>query len=602
MIQVHFAEMSNVRQKFESGKVDSTDSAPAKAVSVKDEYDQGGEFTNEPVENPDVVKETDQPGEEMPEVGMAKNMLSKFKTIQEEQSKPVTSGKRSSPAREEKTEYESQPKDHMQQYEGKSEEGVFESEPKAPDNVVRSGDVSEEYTPEKGNAKNIMNRFKEIESEQGKAKSDQKRELTPDRTGKVEYVSEPRGEHIKYDEAKVEAGVFENVPKSEENVVRAEDRAEEVMPESGTAKNLLSKFKQLETEAGNKPPPSPSKQRELTPDRSGKTEYCSEPKGFLEKYEPQTESGEFESQPQSRPEVVRCEDAAEEVMPEAGSAKNIMERFKEIQKQSSSPTSSKKSKAFTPPRETSPGRTVSGVSESTPEARPDVVRSGESLSEPLPEQGTTRNMLNKFKEIQTSNSQSVSPGKNKEFTPPPESGVYENKPKEHLVVETRQSESGVLESTPTKSTADVARERDSATPEAELPEQGTAKNLMSKWKQLESSSAKSTGSSSPRFKEFTPPRDNKGPMSPKSPAETGQTNGGVHPSDLPGQYQPQEAPSTYENNPEVRSGVIREGNKDNEKEMPAPNTTSSMLQRFKSIQNKAKEDQTTPAPVTRKVL
>lgn len=594
--------MSNVRQKFESGKV-SSESASAKAVSVKDEYDQGGEFENEPVKNPDVVRETDQPGEELPEVGMAKNIVNKFKTIQEEKSKPVAAGKRLSPPRDgEKVEYESQPHERMEQYAGKSEEGVFESQPKVSENVIRSGDTAEDYQPEKGYAKNLLNKFKEIETEGSKYKAEKKREVTPDRSGKVEYVSEPRGEHIKYDDTKVESGVFENVPKSEEDVVRSEDRAQEVMPESGTAKNLLSKFKQLETEAGNRPPPSPTRVREITPDRSGKVEYVSEPKGFLEKYEPQAESGEFENKPQSRPEVVRSEDHAEEIMPEAGSAKKTMERFKELQKQSTSPSSGKQHKAFTPPRETSPGRSVSGVLENEPQARPDVVRSGESVHEDLPEHGTTRNILNKFKEIQSSGSQSSSPGrKAKEFTPPPESGVYENKPKEHLVVETRQSESGVLESTPTKSTADVARERDSVTPESELPEQGLAKNLVSKWKQLESSSsAKSTSSSSPRFKEFTPPRDSRGPMSPKSPAGSA-TNGGVHPSELPGQYQPQAEPSMYENNPEVRTGVFREGDQDHEKELPAPNTTASMLERFKSIQQKAKDDQTTPAPVSRKV-
>lgn len=596
--------MSNVRQKFESGKVKSDDSGPVKQHSVKDEYDQGGEFENEPVQNPDVVRETDQPGEELPEVGMAKNLMNKFKQIQEEKAKPVSSGKRPSPPRsDEKVEYESQPKERFEQYAGKSEEGVFESQPANAENVVRSGDHMDDYQPEKGYAKNIMNRFKEIETERANYKSEQKREITPDRTGKVEYVSEPRGEHIKYDDTKVESGVYENVPKAEEDVVRAEDRAEEVMPESGMAKNLLSKFKQMETEAGNKPPPSPGRQREITPDRSGKYEYTNEPKGFLEKYEPQVESGTFESTPQSHAEVVRSEDMAEDVLPEAGSAKKTMERFKEMQAQSSSPVHKPHaSKAFTPPRETSPGRTVSGVLENTPTSRPDVVRSGEHVAEELPEQGTTRNILNKFKEIQASGSQSSSPGrKHKEFTPPPESGVYENKPSEHLVVETRQAESGVLESTPTKSTADIARERESVSPESELPEQGLAKNLVSKWKQLESSSsAKSTSSSSPRFKEFTPPRDSRGPMSPKSPAGA-TTNGGIDPMDLPGQYQPMGAPSLYENNPEIRTGVFREGNEDHEKELPPPNTTASMLERFKSIQQKAKEDQTTPAPVSRKV-
>lgn len=587
--------MNNVRQKFESGRTNEEEQTPRR-ISVKEEYDQGGEFENEPVQNPDVVKETDQPKEELPEIGMAKNLVNRFKSIQEEKAQPVVSQKRQSPPRTEKVEYESQPAEHLPQYEAKVEAGVFESEPKGRENVVRSGEQAEDYKPEQGYAKNIMNKFKEIQTETSQYKSHEKRELTPDRSGKVEYVSEPRGEKIIYDETKTESGVFENVPKEEEDVVRSGDKADEVLPESGMAKSLLSKFKQMETEVGNRPPPSPVKE---ATEWSYKKQVSHEQKGYLERYEPQTEAGEFENQPVVRPEVVRSGEQAEEILPEVGTAKKTMERFKEIQKQSSSPVSSKH-KEITPPREHSPGRNVAGVFESTPKERGDVIKSGEAGVEELPEQGTTRNILNKFKEIQSSGSQSGSPGKKqKEFTPPPESGVYENKPKEHLVIESRTAESGILESTPSKSQADVARERE-ATPESDLPEQGMAKNLVSRWKQLESASgsAKSTSSTSPRFKEFTPPRDSRGPLSPKSPA--GVTNG-VHPSELPGQYQPQESSVIYENKPEVKEGVYREADTDWTEGMPAPNTTSSMLQRFKSMQEEAKASEVTPEPVHRKV-
>ncbi|XP_053384091.1 protein P200-like isoform X3 [Mercenaria mercenaria] len=589
---VHFAEMNSVREKFESGGKSDEDQAPRR-VSVKDEYDQGGEFENEPVQNPDVVKETDRPKEELPEVGSAKSLVNRFKSIQEEKAQPVASSKRPSPPRDsEKVEYESQPTEHLPQYEGQTESGVFESEPKGHEDVVRSGDLAEDYKPEEGSAKNILNKFKEIQTESSQHKVHEKREITPDRSGKVEYVSEPRGEHIVYNETQTESGVFENVPKEEEDVVRSGEKADEILPEVGMAKSLLSKFKQMETEVGHRPPPSPNKEKPK------KAEFVNSPRGYLEKYEPQVEAGEFENKPADRGEVVRSEDHTEDILPEVGSAKKTMERFREIQKQSSSPVSSK-AKEITPPREQSPGRNVAGVFENTPAERDDLVRSGEVQPDELPEQGTTRNILNRFKEIQTSGSQSSSPGKKpKEFTPPPEAGVYENNPQEHLIIETRQAESGILESTPSKSQADVARERE-ATPESELPEQGFAKNLVSRWKQLEStsSSAKSTSSTSPRFKEFTPPRDSRGPLSPKSPA--GVTNG-VHPSDLPGQYQPQESTVIHENKPEVKEDVYREADTDWTDGMPAPNTTSSMLQRFKSIQEEAKINEKTPEPIHRK--
>ena len=413
----------------------------------------------------------------------------------------------------------------------------------------------------------------------------------------MEYVSEPRGEHIAYEESKTESGVFENVPKLEEDVVRSGEKTEEPMPEEGMARNLLSKFKQLETAAGNKPPPSP--QRSISQEK--KPTRPAETRGYLERYEPQLEAGEFENTPEVKADVIRSGEASQEILPEVGTAKKTMERFKEIQKQSSSPVSSK-AKEITPPRETSPGRTVSGVLENNPQLKPDVVRSVDAVQDELPEQGSARNILNRFKEIQASGSQSSSPGKKpKEMTPPPESGVYENTPAQHLEIETRQAESGILENTPTKSTADVARERDSMSPEQELPEQGMAKSLVSKWKQLESSSAKSTASVSPRqqFKEFTPPRDSRGPLSPKSPA--GAVTNGVHPSELPGQYQPQTSPTTYENDPVRNPEVFREADTDWEAGMPAANTTASMLEKFKSIQQKASDDSKTPPPVSKKV-
>jgi len=64
-------------------------------------------------------------------------------------------------------EYESEPTERLEQYQGQSEAGEFESHPQANADVVRSGDKGEDYQPEKGYAKNIMNRFKGMEAYTG---------------------------------------------------------------------------------------------------------------------------------------------------------------------------------------------------------------------------------------------------------------------------------------------------------------------------------------------------------------------------------------------------------------------------------------------------
>lgn len=107
----------------------------------------------------------------------------------------------------------------------------------------------------------------------------------------------------------------------------------------------------------------------------------------------------------------------------------------------------------------------------------------------MPETGTTRNLLNKFKEIQHSGSNSpASPRLKKEFTPPPQSGVYENTPTKGIVYEERVAESGILENNPERREG-VAREEEPSAGTVEFPERGYAKNMVSKWKQLKPSTA-----------------------------------------------------------------------------------------------------------------
>lgn len=586
--------MSNVRQRFESG-ASGDDNTPHRHHSVKDDYDEGGEFESTPMVNPDTIKETDTVGEALPEVGTAKNLRSKFQQLEKESAMPKASERRGvTPPRQSKVEYESTPKERLQQYEGKSDAGVFESQPKVKEGIIRYGEsLEEEPEIEKGYAKSIVGRYKEIEESRSKVVTREKKELTPDRTGKVEYVSEPRGQSITDYEVKVEAGIFESTPKVEEDVVRADEKPDEILPEAGIAKNLLSKFKQLETEVANRPPPSPLKS--TTPDRAGRREFVSGPtRGYLEKYE-------GKEGPREPVEVVRSDEVREEVMPEVGSAKKQMERFKELEKQSSSPPAPHYRKEFTPPRESSPGKTVAGVLENTPTERLEgVVKSTDVYESELPERGIAKNIANKYKQRIESESSpgSGSPSRGKkEFTPPPEAGVYENVPTQSLVIEQRKAESGVLESSPT-SRYDVAREHDPS-PEVELPERGYAKNMVSKFRQLETESAKSSSSGSPqRFKEFTPPRDTHGLLSPKSPAGVSE---GVHPSELPGQYQQQVTAGVYENQPAARPDLVREADTDWSEGLPAPNTAKSMKQRFQEMENKALKELETPEPVHRKV-
>ena len=591
---MHFTELSNVRQRFESGA--SADEEPSqKSFSVKDDYDEGGEYESTPTVNPDVVKETDNTGEELPEVGMAKNLLAKFKQLEVEGEAPRPSEKRLTPPRQTKVEYESTPKERLEQYEGKSDTGIFESQPSKIEGIVRYGEqLEEEPTLEKGHAKSIVSKYKEIEEESGKVRTRERKELTPDRSGKVEYVSEPRGQSIEQYEVRTESGVFESTPKVEEDVIRADEKPDEIMPEEGMAKNLLSKFKQLESEVANRPPPSPLRS---TPERT-KREFVSGPtRGYLEKYEGRSESGTFENEPAQQREVVKSDEVPEEIMPEAGMAKKQMERFKELEKESSSPVHSTR-KEFTPPRESSPGKTVAGILENTPTERQEgVVKSTDVYDTELPEQGMAKNIANRFKQLESESSSGSPTRSKKEFTPPPEAGVYENIPAERLVVEQRKAEAGVLESTPTRN-PDIAREHD-ASPEVELPERGYAKNLVSKFRQLESESAKGSSSPSPKkYKEFTPPRDTRGLLSPKSPA--GVTDG-VQPSELPGQYQQQVKAGVYENEPEVRPDLCREADTNWNEGLPAANTALSMRQRFQEMENKALKELETPEPIHRKV-
>ncbi|XP_062592118.1 titin-like isoform X11 [Saccostrea cucullata] len=559
---------------------------------------EGGVYENEPVHEPGVVRESDPKniGEELPEVGTAKNMLQRFTQIQEESKKPVVGKRQATPPRGSgPMEYVSEPRAIIEKPEQKIEGGIFENQPVSEEGVVKSYDTMEDVKPEQGYARNVLAKFKEIETQvKNRPPPSPKKELTPDRFTKGEYVSEPRSTFQTY-EGKTESGIFESQPKEEKDVIKSYEHEQEVLPEQGTARNLVSRFKEYESKS--KSPSTPREKKELTPDRFTKGEYVSEPRATFQQYEGQVEAGVYESKPVECPEIVKSGEYYEEPLPEQGYAKNVISKFKDIQKGSGSPSSSpaNKPREITPPRQD----TFSGVLENKPQERSDIVHSYDVHEEDMPESGTTRNLLNKFREIQHSGSNSpASPRLKKEFTPPPQSGIYENTPQKHLEVEQRMAESGILENNPDRREG-VAREEEPSAGAVEFPERGYAKNMVSKWKQLETEHSKSA-SPSPRYKEFTPPREEpriKSPLSPKSPAGT---NSSVHPRDLPGQYQEQGGPGIYENQPTHREDIAREEETDWSEGLPKEGTSKSLINKFRSVQEEAKKSQEVPKPVSRR--
>lgn len=590
LFQIHFSEMSSIAYKFEMGQV-SSDTVDAKSP-IKDEFGEGGVYENEPIVDPNVVRAVDKVniGEELPEVGTAKNILEKFKTIQSEKQKPSSKKIDIKSPDAGPSELVSEPRERLEQYEPKPEAGVWESNPQIAEGVVKADEITEDILPQQGTAKSVAARFKQLENQIGNKPppSPTQRSITPDRvTGKVEFVSEPRATLERY-EGKSDAGVFESEPTTATDVVRHGEYVEDAVPEKGSARNLVSKFKQLENEVTNKPPPSPK--RELTPDRSGKVEYISEPRGHVEKFEGKSDAGVFENQPSDREDIVKSSDAMEDTpMYERGYAKNVADRFREIQKHATSPPEEqRRAKEFTPPHD------PSHVYESTPMENPDVVKETDALDTLLPEKGTAKSLASKFKQLSIDANTPKTSVRTREFTPPKESGVYENDPSAPLVAKNTPAESGVLENQP-HHRQDVAREH-SDNVDSYLPETGNAKNLLNKFRQIESESGK--GSPSKTYKEFTPPREEpriQALLSPRSPASGAGDS--VSPADLPGQYQQHGKPGIYESQPEQREDVEREQESDWLIGMPQGNVTKGMLNKFKEIQSQAKQAQEVPKPV-----
>ena len=73
-------------------------------------------------------------------------------------------------------------------------------------------------------------------------------------------------------------------------------------------------------------------------------------------------------------------------------------------------------------------------------------------------------------------------------------------------------------------------------------------------------------------------------------------NGSVHPSDLPGQYQPQNEESVFESEPERNPDVVREEDTDWTAGMPKKGAANKMLAKFQKIQSEAKQNDDAASP------
>ncbi|CAG5114551.1 unnamed protein product [Candidula unifasciata] len=578
-------------------------SGASRSQAEEEEEEEEGIYENQPAQRDDVVREADTDRTaDLPATGTAHNLREKFILAQQEAAAPSRSTREiTPPSHAVGGEYVSEPRGHFDKYEGKPESGIFESQPVVKTDVITSTTPQEEAKYTSGHAKSTAAKFKEIENQTYTPSG--KRELTPDRSGQVEYVSEPKAQFEVY-EGKAESGVFESEPVVNPDVIRAGEEVQEKLPERGTAKNLAEKFLQISAETASSPV-SPRGKREITPDRSGRVEYVSEPRGaHTEDYEVKVDAGVFENQPQRNLDVITSDTVAEDAVPERGYAKNVAAKFKELEITVKSPSLSPgRRKEFTPPREDERFH-LSGVVENTPDFKSDVIHADDHLEDARPERGTAKNMAQRFRQLET---ESKTPGSfraKKEFTPPPgDTGVYENQPKQFQADYNKPPESGIIENQPLKRD-DVVRGDEPPKFEEELPERGAAKNLVNKWKQLETEGTKVKSPGSGRPKEFTPPREEpriaeqrKSPRTPLSPSGNEQLdNGSVHPSDLPGQYQPQNEPSVFESTPEQRSDVLREGDTDWAKGMPKKDQAKKMLARFQNLQAEANKQPSGPAP------
>ncbi|GAB1609709.1 uncharacterized protein LOC115217577 isoform X1 [Argonauta hians] len=449
---------------------------------------------------------------------------------------------------------------------GRTEAGIFESQPVVLDGVVRANDLVDDVKlPEEGTARNLAQKFKQYEDESLKpvVSSNTPVSIRCEQE-KSEYVTEPT-KSIETYEGKPDLGIFESKPSDRpEDITPGFVKTDEKLPESGTTQNLLHKFKDIQKTASEiKVSATP----DIKIDANSKSEFVSEPRSTFEPYCGKTESGIFESKPVYDPNVIRPEEVdMDDVLPDEGTTKNLLAKFSKMREV--------KTVVSKPPVDVISAKEVGPtIAESEPVVLTDVCKETDTAEEKLPESGQTRSLLAKFREIESGGgSQSSSPRSRKEFTPPREhpfgynpeahvSGVYENTPKKGLEYEPVKIEGGIYENQPVNR-QDVIKEAD--LPGEAMPEKGTARNLLTKFTKID----KTPSVTSPRsLKEFTPPRED---LPVKSTAVTNNTSS--------------------ENEPQYRSDISREADTDWSEGLPSKGTAKSVVDKFRNIQEEAKKD------------
>lgn len=200
----------------------------------------------------------------------------------------------------------------------------------------------EDYIPERGFARNVAAKFRELESSM---------KSPPQSPGRRKEFTPPRE-----DDRFHQAAVAENRPEYKPDIIHSADQQEETLPEVGMARNIAQRFLQMEFENKGSQPSGTRAQKEFTPAPRDSGVYENQPKQFYADYNRPAESGVIENEPVRRDDVVRGDEPPryEEELPERGAAKNLVNRWRQMEAEGAklkSPGSSGRPKEFTPPRE-----------------------------------------------------------------------------------------------------------------------------------------------------------------------------------------------------------------------------------------------------------
>ncbi|XP_067937781.1 microtubule-associated protein futsch-like [Watersipora subatra] len=411
---------------------------------------EGGEIENTPEVRLDVVREADKNIlEELPEIGQAKTLLSKWNQIETELStrKEYTpSGVGSKPT---VTPLRPSSRVVTEDVEAEPEGGEYENTPVERTDVIKETDTPdlELELPSVGLAKSIMSQFKQKEEEA---------KMTPvyqpsgagSRAPKANTRTSSISSADSHPEPQFEGGAVENVPVLRDDVVRESDvEVKHELPEPGYAKNVKARFRELQEQqmssdyvehrpsgVASKVTPTPHR---LSGGAALSSSISSIPSSdeVDSRIEPQLEAGEYESQPMKRTDVVREEDRFDEQeLPEAGLARNLMDRFKtlESQKPQTYKPSGVGAKATPSKLHIMAGKSSysakgiilepvmnsdvveevpqieSGEYENTPMVRDDVIRADTRVEhDNLPEQGVTKNIRSHFKSLEQENQATI---------------------------------------------------------------------------------------------------------------------------------------------------------------------------------------------------